>query len=97
MVLPGLTAKSDTCTKLNIQLGVEPKDQTKVETGHRLKNTGTNLKNNIKAKHKAFMAGIGQAVNHNPKRFWSYFKSKTKQKKIPQTVKPNSVTSSDNN
>ena len=40
-------------------------------------------KNNIKAKHKAFMAGIGQAVNHNPKRFWSYFKSKTKQKYIP--------------
>ena len=55
------------------------------------------LKNNIKAKHKAFMAGIGQAVNHNPKRFWSYFQSKTKQKNIPQTVKLNSVTSSDNN
>ena len=55
------------------------------------------LKNNIKAKHKAFMAGIGQAVNHNPKRFWSYIKSKTKQKNIPQTVKLNSVTSSDNN
>ena len=55
------------------------------------------LKNNIKAKHKVFMAGIGQAVNHNPKRFWSYLKSKTKQKNIPQTVKLNSVISSDNN
>ena len=92
LVLPGLTAKSDTCRK-NIQLGVEPKDQTKVETGHHLKNTGTN---NIIAKHKAFMAGIGQAVNHNHKRFWSYCKSKIKQKNIPQTVKLNSVTSSDN-
>ena len=29
LVLPGLTAKSDTCTKLNIQLGVEPKDHQK--------------------------------------------------------------------
>ena len=55
------------------------------------------LKNNIKAKHKAFMAGIGQAVNHNPKRFRSYCKSKTRQTNIPQTVKLNSVTSSDNN
>ena len=43
------------------------------------------------------MDGIGQAVNHNPKRFCSYFKSKTKQKNIPQTVKLNSVTSSGNN
>ena len=43
------------------------------------------------------MDGIGQAVNHNPKRFWSYFKSRTKQRNIPQTVKLNSVTSSDNN
>ena len=44
------------------------------------------LKNNIKAKDKAFMAGIGQAVNHNPKRFWSYFKSKTKQKTFPKPL-----------
>ena len=44
------------------------------------------LKNNIKAKHKAFMAGIGQAVNHNPKRFWFHFKSKTKQKKFPKPL-----------
>ena len=48
LVHPGLTAKSDTCTKLNIQLGVEPKEQTKVETGHHLKNTGTNLKTTLK-------------------------------------------------
>ena len=44
------------------------------------------LKNNIKAKDKAFTAGIGQAVNHNPKRFWSYFKSKTKQKTFPKPL-----------
>ena len=71
-------------------------DQTKVEIDYHLKKYRNKLKNNIKAKHKAFMAGIGQAVNHNPKRFWSYFKSKTKQKNIPQTVKLNSVTSSHN-
>ena len=32
------------------------------------------------------MAGIGQAVNHNPKRFWSYFISKTKQKIFPKPL-----------
>ena len=41
------------------------------------------------------MAGKGQAVKHNPKRFLGFFKSETKQKNIPQIV--NSVTSSDNN
>ena len=53
------------------------------------------LNNNIKTKHKAFITGISDVVKKNPKRFWRYFESKTKQKNIPQTGKLYSTTSSD--
>ena len=42
------------------------------------------------------MAGISEAVTENPKRFWTYFKSKSKQKNIPNTIQLNGVSSSDN-
>ena len=54
------------------------------------------LKNTLRTKHKTFMAGISEAVSKNPKRFWTYFKFKTKQKSIPNTIELNSILSSDN-
>ena len=54
------------------------------------------LKNCLRSKHKLFMAGISEAVTENPKRFWTYFKSKSKQKNIPNTIQLNGVSSSDN-
>ena len=80
LVLSGSTVKSDTCTKSNTQLGPELNEQIKVVIGQHLKNIGTNLITTLKPKHKAFMTGISDVVKKNPKRFWSYFKLKTKQK-----------------
>ncbi len=44
------------------------------------------LKNALKAKYDHFVGSLSTTVKSNPKRFWSFFRSKTKSKVIPHTM-----------
>jgi hypothetical protein len=44
-------------------------------------------KNLLTNKYNAFINGMGEVIKDNPKRFWSYFKSKSQYKSLPHVVK----------
>ena len=46
----------------------------------------------IRVKHKQFIANLGESVKNNPKRFWSFVKSKSKSDSIPSKVLWNNQT-----
>lgn len=41
----------------------------------------------IDKKYKEYINSLGEAIKKNPKRFWSYFRSKTKSNSIPASIK----------
>ena len=44
------------------------------------------LKNLITAKYDQYIDGFGATLIDNPKRFWSFFRSKTRSKSLPQVI-----------
>ena len=53
------------------------------------------LKKTIKGKYSKFINNLSEEVSDNPKRFWSFFRSKTKVKSVPQLVSDGDSSSSD--
>ena len=45
------------------------------------------LKKLVRAKQKSFLAEMGEQCEQNPKRFWTYYRSKTKTKNLPPVIK----------
>ena len=52
-------------------------------TFRHLRNKGNSL---CRSKHKLFIQNFGKEVNSNPKKFWSYVKSKTGNRVIPSDM-----------
>jgi hypothetical protein len=44
----------------------------------RYKDFNNSVKTVLKNKHKKFISSLGNVCTQNPKRFWSFFRSKTK-------------------
>ena len=53
-------------------------------TFRKLRNTYKNL---LTLKYKQYINNLGSTLADNPKRFWSFFRQKTKSKSLPQMVK----------
>ena len=53
------------------------------------------LKNLIHEKYTDYVNSLGAMISENPKRFWSYFRSKTRTRSLPQVIKSNSCTASE--
>ena len=53
------------------------------------------LKNMIHDKHTDYINSFGTTIEDNPKRFWSFFRSKTQTRSLPQVVKNQSTSASD--
>ena len=45
------------------------------------------LKNLIQDKYNDYIDSLGATISDNPKRFWSYFRSKTQSRILPQVIK----------
>ena len=52
----------------------------------RFKKLRNRLKNLITAKYDQYIDGFGATLVDNPKRFWSFFRSKTRSKSLPQVI-----------
>ena len=52
------------------------------------------LKNLISHKYDDYTAGFSSTLSDNPKRFWSFYRSKTRTKSLPQFVSHNGMSSS---
>jgi hypothetical protein len=59
------------------------------EAWSRFKKIRNNLVALFREKHAQFMCNLGLSVKENPKRFWSFVKSKNKNRSIPQEMKYN--------
>lgn len=44
------------------------------------------LKSVTRMKQRQFLKGLGEQCKTNPKRFWTYYRSKTKNRSLPQTI-----------
>ncbi|XP_072028470.1 uncharacterized protein [Amphiura filiformis] len=53
------------------------------------------LKNLIQDKYNDYIDSLGATISDNPKRFWSYFKSKTQSCTLPQVIKGDQCTASE--
>ena len=53
----------------------------------KFKKTHNKLISTIRKKHCQFISEFGTTVKENPKRFWGFVKSKTKQRSIPKQIK----------
>jgi len=49
------------------------------------------LKSLISVKHNEYIASLGEMCKDNPKRFWSFFRNKTKCKTLPDSLRNDSV------
>jgi hypothetical protein len=52
----------------------------------RYKDFNKSVKTVLKNKHKKFISSLGNVCTQNPKRFWSFFRSKTKNPSLPMNV-----------
>ena len=52
------------------------------------------LKHLIRYKYNDYIDSLGAKISHNPKRFWSYFRSKTQYRTLSQVIKGDNRTAS---
>ena len=53
----------------------------------KFKKSRNKLQRAIKCNYKSYIDSLGVSVTQNPKKFWSFVKSKTGSKSIPETMK----------
>jgi hypothetical protein len=61
------------------------------ESWSKFKKIRNNLVSLVRKKHAQFMCNLGMSVKENPKRFWSFVKSKNKNRSIPHEMKYNDI------
>lgn len=67
-------------------LWAKAKKRNKIADWAKFKATRNHLSKLIKARYTAFIDKLSNDCTRNPKRFWSFFRSKTKSKYLPGAI-----------
>ena len=77
------------------RLGKKAKKSSSVYHWGTFRRCRVELKSLIKWKRKQYFKGLSSTLTENPKRFWAYYQSKYKNKRLPSSVRYDGVNVSD--